>query len=244
MVMRADEGTATTGVSWFWDWVPPTGSDPVELARWSEHLAGLLDDWVGGKVAAARDAWPDDAEEEFPFTVGEMGRAVARDLLERANGLPENCRLIWGAGFVGDQARWLPVLVLAEFRQASEDPAYLMAVVGVDGFADDVREPSVEYVTTEHGDGIRVLALTQVEGEGLRGRVNAALRLEARATAADPAENVDVLLTTRVAGMDQLAVIGPGVEVLMHMIATQYAARPDDGVPALRFVPAVAQGRS
>jgi hypothetical protein len=217
-------------VSWFWDWVPATDCDAAERTSWSEYVTSLLDSWAGEKVAAARAAWPADAAEEFPFTIGEMGPAVAHDLLERTDGLPANCRLIWGAGFLGDEVRWLPVLVLAEFRQPRPgDSAYLMAVVGAEGLDGDVREPRVDYVTTDHGDGIRVIAMASSEGEGLHGRVNAALRLEG------PPADVDVLLTTRVAAMDQLAVIGPGMEALMHMIAGQFGAKPGDGVPPLRF---------
>jgi hypothetical protein len=220
-------------VSWFWDWVPATGCDAAERISWSKYVTSLLDTWAGEKVAAARAAWPADATEEFPFTVGEMGPKVAHDLLERTDGLPANCRLIWGAGFLGDQVRWLPVLVLAEFRQPRPgDSAYLMAVVGAEGLDGDVREPKVDYVTTDHGDGIRVIAMANSAGEGLHGRVNAALRLEG------PSADVDVLLTTRVAAMDQLAVIGPGMEALMHMIAGQFGAKPGDGVPPLRFTTA------
>jgi len=209
-------------VSWFWDWVPGAGSDDVERATWADSVGSRLGEWVGAKVANARAAWPADSAEEFPFTVDDMGAAVTRDLLERADAVPPNCRLIWGAGFIGDEARWLPLLILAEFRQAlPEDPAYLMAMVGADGLPEDVREPAVDYVTTEHGDGVRVQALAQSEGEGLHGRVNAALRLDR--------PGVDVLLTTRVSGLDQLAVIGSGVEAVMHMIAGQ--------LPELQFVP-------
>ncbi|ROT33426.1 hypothetical protein [Micromonospora sp. HM5-17] len=223
-------------VAWYWDWVPAAGSDAAERSAWAGSVAERLDAWVGDKVAAARAAWPADAAEEFPFSTGEMGAAVARDLLERADSLPRNCRLIWGAGFLGDEARWLPLLVLAEFREARPgDSAYLMDLVGAEGFPDDVREPHVEYVTTDHGDGVWVLALAQSEGEGLHGRVTAALRLEA------PTGDVDVLLTTRVTGVDQLAVIGPGVEAVMHMIANQFGAEPGGDLAPLRFVPAARQ---
>ncbi|MDW5323210.1 hypothetical protein [Plantactinospora sp. KLBMP9567] len=232
-----DEPTTSFEVSWYWDWVPAAGSDVAKRTAWTESLRSLLDGWVGEKVAAARAAWPADDPEEFPFTVDDMGSAVARSLLERADDLPRNCRLIWGAGFLGDEARWLPLLVLAEFRQARpEDPAYLMAMVGAEGFEDDIRPPNIEYVTTEHGDGVRVLALARSEGEGLHSRVNAALRLEGRPTSGPPAMDVDVLLTTRVAALSQMAVIGTGVEAVMHMIATQFAAPPENGVSALRFV--------
>jgi hypothetical protein len=186
-------------VSWFWDWVPATGSD---TAPWAESVAARLDEWLGPKLAAA----------EAGLTAADMGAALARDLLARTDGLPANCRLIWGGGFVNNEPRWLPLLVMAEFRQARpEDPAYLMGAVGAEGFPDDVRDPQVDYVTTPRGDGVRVFALARNDGEGLHGRVNAALRLDDQA--------VDVLLTTRVNGMDKLAVIGSGVEAVMHMIA-------------------------
>jgi hypothetical protein len=217
-------------VSWFWDWVPAAGAGAAERAAWSGYVTSLLDTWVGEKVAAARAAWPADAAEEFPFTPGEMGPKVARDLLARTEGLPANCRLVWGAGFLGETVRWLPVLIVAEFREPRPgDSSYLMAVVGAEGLDGDVREPKIDYVTTGHGDGIRVIAMADSEGEGLHGRVNAALRLEG------PPVDVDVLLTTRVAALDQLAVIGPGIEALMHMIADQFGAQPGDGVPPLRF---------
>jgi hypothetical protein len=228
-------GLEALEVSWYWDWVPAADGDDEQRTAWTAFVASTLDGWVGEKVAAARAAWPADAPEDFPFTVDEMGSAVARDLLERADELPRNCRLIWGAGFLGDEARWLPLLVVAEFHPARpEDPAYLMGMVCAEGFDEYVREPTVDYVTTDHGDGVRVLALADNGAEGLHARVNAALRLERREPGA-PAEEVDVLLTTRVGAMDQIAVIGPGVEAVMHLIATQFAARPGDGVPALRF---------
>ena len=120
-----------------------------------------------------------------------------------------------------------------------------MAVVGAEGFDDDVREPNVEYVSTAHGDGIRVLALARSEDEGLHGRVNAALRLEGGSGSGAPAAgDVDVLLTTRVTGLDQLAVIGFGVEALMNMIATQFAAGPEDDKTVLRLVPPAGPGLS
>ncbi|GIM96077.1 hypothetical protein [Paractinoplanes toevensis] len=179
-------------ISWYWDWVPAAASDD-----WTASLVKLLDEWLGVGVDAP-----------------EMGAALARDLLARTDGMPANCRLIWGGGFLEERPRWLPLLILAEFRPARpEDPAYLMAEVGAEGFADDVRPPTVDYLTTERGDGVRVFAMASSNGEGLHGRVNAALRLDDQA--------VDVLLTTRVKALDQLAVIGSGVEAVMHMIATQ-----------------------
>jgi hypothetical protein len=211
-------------ISWAWDLVPATEAD---RAGWPEFMAGLLDSWVGEQIEAARAAWPADATEAFPFQPGAMGATVARDLMERADALPANCRLIWGAGFVDDQVRWLPLLVLAEFREPGDaDPAYLMSMVGADGRPGDIRPPHVEYVSTERGDGIRVLALARDSDGELHGRVNAALRLER------PEGDLDVLFETRVNGMDQLAVIGAGVEAVLHLIAERAAE--------LRFVPAAA----
>jgi hypothetical protein len=225
--------TAPTAVeiSWAWDWVP-AGAD---RAGWIEFMAKLLDDWAGEQVAAARAAWPADSAGEFPFQPGAMGTAVARDLLERADALPAGCRLIWGAGFVDDQVRWLPLLVLAEFREPRPgDPAYLMSMVGAEGRPGDVRPPHIEYLSTDHGDGVRVIALARDENEdesdpaaGMYGRVTAALRLER------PDGDVDVLLEARVSGMELLGVIGPGVEAVLHLIAGQSAE--------LRFVPPTGQ---
>lgn len=194
-------------VSWFWDWVPAAD----DAAAWTTYVSGLLDDWAGAKVAAAR------AGQNFPFAAGEMGEAVAQALLARAASVPDNCRLLWGAGFVNDDVRWLPLLVLVEFRRARPgDSSYLMAEVGAEGDASDIREPQVEYVSTDRGDGVRVVALAESEGEGLHARANAALRLE---TPGRP--GVDVLLSTRVKGMDKAGAIGDGMEAAMHMIASQ-----------------------
>jgi hypothetical protein len=194
-------------VSWFWDWVPAAD----DAAAWTAYVSGLLDDWAGAKVAAAR------TDQNFPFATGEMGEAVAEALLARAGSVPDNCRLLWGAGFVNDDVRWLPLLILAEFRPARPgDSSYLMTEVGAEGFDDDIRDPQVEYVTTDRGDGVRVVALADSKGEGLHARVNAALRLETPART-----GVDVLLSTRVKGMDKAGAIGAGVEVAMHMIASQ-----------------------
>jgi hypothetical protein len=220
-------GTAIE-VSWFWDWVPPAGRGAAQESAWIEHVTSLFDSWAGEALAAARARWPADAPVEFPAAALES--AEARGLLARADELPGNCRLIWGAGFIDDRLRWLPLLVLVEFREAlPQDPAYLMGMVGVEGFDDDVREPTVDYVTTEHGDGIRVLALARGEGNAICGRVNAALRLEGAPV------DIDVLLTTRVYDMGQFGVIGPGLDTLMNMIATQFAARPGGDVEPLRF---------
>jgi hypothetical protein len=229
----------TPEVSWFWDWVPAPDSDAPTVTAWTTHVSGLLEAWAGEKVAAARAEWPAEEPEEFPFAIGEMGQAVARSLLERAGGLPAYVRLFWGAAFVGGDLRWMPLLVTAEFREPrADDPAYLMAEVGADGLAGDVREPVVDYVTTDCGDGLRVFALASSEEEGAYGRVDAALRLEIPAQSGAPAVDVDVLLRTRVFGMDQMALIGHGVEALMHMVAADSLARTADGGVPLRFAAA------
>ena len=194
-------------VSWFWDWVPPAD----EAAAWIPYVSRMLEEWAGATVAAAR------TDQDFPFTTGEMGTAVAEAMLERAASVPANCRLLWGAGFVDDDVRWLPLLILVEFRAPRPgDSSYLMAEVGSDGFPEDIREPQTEYVTTDHGDGVRVVALADSPEEGVHARANAALRLE---TTGD--REVDVLLSTRVQGMDKAGVIGGGLETAMHLIASQ-----------------------
>jgi hypothetical protein len=194
-------------VSWFWDWVPAAD----DAAAWIPYVARMLDEWAGPKVAAARTG------QNFPFGTDEIGTTVAEALLQRAAALPANCRLLWGAGFVNDDVRWLPLLILTEFRPARPgDSAYLMNEVGAEGLPGDVREPRIDYVTTDRGDGVRVVALAESEGEGLHARVNAALRLETPGR-----DDVDVLLSTRVKGMDKAGVIGAGVEVAMHTIASE-----------------------
>ncbi|GGK95867.1 hypothetical protein [Mangrovihabitans endophyticus] len=230
------DSAASIDVSWFWNAVPAAGRDIAEVAAWKAQVSALLDEWVGDKVAAARAAWPADADEEFPFAIDELGPTVTDSLLARADHMPAHARLFWGAGFLRGDLRWMPVLVLAEFcRPRADDPAYLMAEVGVDGLAEDVREPTVDYVTTDHGDGLRVFALAQSAREGTYGRVDAALRLEVPGTGAGPVPDVDVLLRTRVFGLDQMAVIGSGVETLMHMIAADAADQPDGGPAPMQF---------
>jgi hypothetical protein len=226
--------SAPIEVSWFWDWVPAAGRDAAQEATWTGHLAGLLDSWTGETMETVRAGWPAEAKRPSPFTTEAFAATVATDLLERADELPGNCRLIWGAGFIGDEVRWLPLLVVVEFRPARPgDSAYLMTLVGTEGFAGDIREPSVEYVTTDHGDGIRVLALTRGEGNAVYARINAALRLEG------PPADLDVLLSTQVPDLGQAGVLGFGMETLMNMVANQIAAPPVDGVLPLRFtVPA------
>ncbi|MFI1995898.1 hypothetical protein [Actinoplanes sp. NPDC020271] len=162
-------------------------------------------DWAPNAAGEARDRWEDL-----------IGAKAAADLIERSGDLPPACHLMWGAGFLGDTPRWLPIVTLVEFREALRgDSAYLLGAVGAEGFDDDVREPVVEYISTRHGDGIRVLALARSEDGTIHGRVDAALRLDR------PAGDIDVLFTTRVSTLGELAVIGDGVDALMTMIADQ-----------------------
>ncbi|WP_430789565.1 hypothetical protein [Actinoplanes sp. G11-F43] len=211
-------------ISWTWDLVPAADED---RDAWIASMAKILDEMVGDQIAVARANWPADSPEAFPFEAGAMGTAVAGDLIERADALPEGFRLIWGAGFFGEQVRWVPLMLLAEFRapREGEDPAYLMSVVGAEGLPDDIRPPNVEYFSTSRGDGVRVIALAQTEEEGTYGRVHAALRLER------PEGDLDVLLETRIADFEQLGAIGDGIEAAMNLLADS---------PQLRFIPGTA----
>ncbi|GLY02351.1 hypothetical protein [Actinoplanes sp. NBRC 101535] len=207
------DAVATT---WWWDWVPDPDSGPADRAAWIAAVTARLDEWVGAKVAAAREAW---TAGDFPFAVGSMGDQVTRALLERAATLPGHARLLWGAGFLNGEARWLPVLLLVEFRvPLPGDSAYLMATVGAEGRPDDVREPVIEYVSTDHGDGVQVFALVDNADEGLHARVEAALRLESF--------GADVLISTKVTALDQMPVIGAGLTTAMTMIDASLAAGP------------------
>ncbi|GAA1625637.1 hypothetical protein [Actinoplanes couchii] len=199
-------------LSWTWDLVPAADED---RDTWIASMGKILDEMVGDQIEVARANWPEDSPDSFPFTPGAMGTAVASDLIERADMLPEGCRLIWGAGFFGEQVRWVPLMLLAEFKapREGEDPAYLMAMVGAEGMPDDIREPNVEYFSTSRGDGVRVIAIARTEEAGTFGRVQAALRLER------PEGDLDVLLDTRIADFEQLGAIGHGIEAAMNLIA-------------------------
>jgi hypothetical protein len=206
-----------TTVSWFWQWVPTRDGGEALRSEWTWHVVELFTGWAGDQLEAARSAWPPDAPAEFPFTPDTIGGGIASFLLERADELPDWGRLAWGATFVADQLRWAPVLVVVEFhRPEADDPEYLMAHVGARGAEGDAREPTIDYVTTSAGDGVRVSALCRSDEGPVYGRVDAALRLEVLPTA------VDVLLSTRVHDLAQMAVIGSGVELLMTMIADEW----------------------
>lgn len=227
---------ALTRQPWHWEWVPTVRPGEPADEAWIERLAALFEEWTSEGLAAARAAWPADAGAEFPFTSEMLGRDAARWLLERAEGLPAWTRLAWGAAFVNGRPRWAPVPVVVEFTgPVTGDPNYLMHLVGARGMEGDAREPVVDYVTTSIGDGLRVFALCRSEEGAAYARVHAALRLDVPPTGGAPSVGIDVTLTTLVFEMGLMALIGNGVEQLMHQIADECV--PTDGGPArLGFV--------
>ncbi|MDH6142764.1 hypothetical protein P3T35_004792 [Kitasatospora sp. GP30] len=237
-----DDLAALTQQPWHWEWVPPVRPGEPAHEEWTEYLVGLFEEWTSEGLAAVRATWPADAGAEFPITSDMVGRDTARWLLERAGRLPTGARLAWGAAFVGDRPRWAPVPVVVDFRgPVAGDPNYLMHLVGARGMAGDAREPVVDYVTTSIGDGLRVFALCRSPEGAAYARVNAAMRLDVPPTGGAPGVGIDVMLTTLVFEMGLMALIGNGVEQLMHQIADECA--PTDGGPALLgFVAATGGG--
>ena len=230
MTETSDDLLTLTRQPWRWEWVPTSG-DTVRAA-WTAQLVELFEDWTRDSLAAVRSAWP---AETATLTSDMVGRGAAAWLLERADQLPAWARLAWGAVFVTDRPRWAPVPVVVEFRRpVAEDSAYLMEWVGATGLDADAREPVVDYVTTPVGDGVRVFALAR-GADGLPyGRLNAAMRLDVPADGHAAGFGVDVLLTTLVVEMGLMALIGPGVEQLMQLIA-ESAQGPDDRSARLGF---------
>jgi hypothetical protein len=232
----SDDLLALTRQPWRWDWVPTSGDDV--RAAWTAQMVELFEDWTRDGLAAVRSAWP---AETATLTPDLVGRGAAEWLLERADRLPAWARLAWGAVFVTDRPRWAPVPVVVEFRRpVVEDSAYLMEWVGATGLDGDAREPVVDYITTPAGDGVRVFALAR-SADGLPyGRLDAAMRLDIPGDG--DAAGVDVLLTTLVFEMGLMALIGPGVEQLMQLIAE--SAQGSDGRPAqLRFAAPAGGGK-
>jgi hypothetical protein len=220
-----------TGLPWRWEWVPRVqpGEEPCEA--WTGHLVDLFEDWTRDGMAAARLAWPEEAGVEFPFTPDMPGRGAAEWLLDRARKLPAWARLAWGAAFVQGAVRWAPVPVVVDFhRPEAEDPLYLMRIVGSHGLDDDARPPVIDYVTTPIGDGVRVFAFGRTAQGTAFGRLDAALRLDVPRRDGAPAVSADVVLTARIFDMGLMALIGTGVEQLMHQIANDCAPAP--GGPA------------
>ncbi|MDH6108246.1 hypothetical protein P3T36_004289 [Kitasatospora sp. MAP12-15] len=227
-----DDLAALTQQPWHWEWVPAVRPGEPAYEEWTEYLVGLFEEWTSEGLAAVRATWPADAGAEFPITPDMPGRDAARWLLERAGQLPAGARLAWGAAFVGDRPRWAPVPVVVEFRgPAVGDPNYLMDLVGARGMEGDAREPVVDYVTTSIGDGLRVFALCRSAEGAAYARVHAAMRLDVPPTGGAPGVGIDVMLTTLVFEMGLMALIGNGVEQLMHRTADECA--PSDGGPAL-----------
>lgn len=229
--------------TWYWEWVPDVRSDEQELHIWTELMVDLFADWTAEGLTQARQAWPEDAQAEFPVTSDMVGRGAAEVLLERAGQLPASARLAWGAAFVEGQPRWAPVPVVVEFRRPrAEDPNYLMDAVGVTGRDTDARPPVVEYVTTPAGDGVRVFAMARSPEGAAFGRVEAAMRLDAPPTGGAAGASVDVVLTTAVSEMGLMALIGPGMEQLMQQVAADCA--PAGGQGPARIVLTSVEGPS
>ncbi|GAA3183353.1 hypothetical protein GCM10017688_41900 [Streptomyces ramulosus] len=229
--------------AWHWEWVPPAPPGGTDDDPWAAHLVELYTAWTAEGLAAARKLWPKETgelEEDFPLTADAMGRTVAAWLRERAGQLPAWSRLAWGAAFVNDKPHWAPVPVVVEFRRpGADDPNYLLETMGAGGIESDARTPVVEYVTTLAGDGFRFLALGRTPEGASYGRVGAALRLEIPQDGGASESGVDVLLTTSVADMGLLAVIGAGMEQLMQEIAAASMPPPGGGRAPLGFVPGV-----
>lgn len=216
---------------WAWEWVPkaPPG-DPLREA-WTLHLVELFADWAADGLTAAREVWPEDAGIDFPFTPEMVGRGAAEWLLERSDGLPEYARLAWGVAYLDKRPRWAPVPVVVQFhRITADDPGYLMDAVGARGRPDDARPPVVDYVTTPIGDGLRVFAMARSTDGAAFGRVEAAMRLEVPPTGASPGVAADVILSALAFEMGLMAVLGPGVEQLMGLIAADCAPAEDAAV--------------
>lgn len=224
------------GVAWRWQWVPAADAPDDEVAAWLLTTADLFTGWADEGLASVTTLPPDVRAELTPEGVG---RAVALWLWSRAGQVGAGLRVVWGAAFTSaDRPRWAPVVVTVELREPqAEDPTYLMTEVGAAGTADDARPPTVDYVTTAAGDGLRVGALVRGELNAASYRVDAAVRVEVPAYGGLPAQAVDLLLATRAQDLGLAGVLGEGVEELMHLVAEQCLPGPD-GVPGIVLAPA------
>ena len=235
----SDDLQESAQLPWHWEWVPRVRPGEDEHEAWTGHMVELFADWTSEGLAAARLAWPGDAESGFPITSDMVGRGAAEWLLHRAGQLPAWARLAWGAAFVEGRARWAPVPVIVEFRRPrAEDPNYLMEVVGATGRDDDARRPTVDYVTTPIGDGVQVFALGRSAEGPAFGRLDSAMRLDVPPSGGAAGVSTDVLLSARVFEMGLMALIGAGVEQLMQQIANDCTPQPDAGPARLGFVAA------
>ncbi|KOU34899.1 hypothetical protein [Streptomyces sp. WM6378] len=239
----SDDLPEPTGLPWHWEWVPDVRPGEAEHEAWTAHMVSLFTDWTFQGMAAARPAWPGDAEVEFPFTSDMVGRGAAEWLLARAKDLPPYARVAWGAAFVNGTVRWAPVPVIVEFRHPqAEDPTYLMKVVDAAGRDDDARLPTVDYVTTPIGDGVQIFALGRTEEGTAFGRLDAAMRLDVPPRGGAASVSTDVTLNARVFELGLMALIGTGVEQLMQQIAND-CAPADGGSARLGFVAAAEGGQ-
>ncbi|WP_433833572.1 hypothetical protein ACQP2E_19225 [Actinoplanes sp. CA-015351] len=197
-----------TDIPFYWEFVPSASEGADERSRWTDHMIEFFGKWAGRTLGTAQAAW---TAGEFPFTAENVGRETATMLMARADELPGHARLAWGTAFHDGQVRWSPIPLVAEFhRPRADDPEYLMEIVGVHGFAEDAREAVVHYVSVPGADGVRVFAIGRTPQGTAYGRLDAAMRTES---------GIDVVLRTRVFDMQQMAVIGAGVEQLMATIA-------------------------
>lgn len=199
---------ALTDIPFHWEFVPAPDGAAGEREQFTDHLIEFFGTWAGRVLAAAKAEW---TAGEFPFTAENIGRETADLLIAKAAELPGYARLAWGTAFHEEQVLWSPIPLVVEFhRPMGDDPGYLMETVGAAGLPEDAREPVLHYVSVPGADGVRIFAIGKNPQGGAYGRVDAAMRLDS---------GVDVVLRTRVFQMDQMAVIGAGVEQLMTIIA-------------------------
>ena len=218
-------------VAWRWEWVPTPDTPAADAEAWLLRTADLLGGWADLPPALLEELPP----QERALATGEtVGRSAALWLLARAARCPAGTGLAWGAGHLTpDRPRWGPVPVLVDFRvPVAQDASYLMTEVGAAGDEDDARPPVVDYVTTDGGDGVRVMALVRGAAGAVTCRVDAAMRVDVPAYGDVPATSVDVVLSTRTDDLTAAAVLGGGVEELMHRIAAELLPGTD-GVPRL-----------
>lgn len=228
--MTVDDDSAEMTVPWFWGRVPDPGAASEAREAWADRVVAMFEEWTrDGWDEEFRARWIDEGglAPDYPFTAENVGRGVARWLTDRAATLPAWQRMAWGTAFVQGWPRWSPVPVVVEYRApVADDPIYLMDLVGAGpgaeaafGAFDFDHRPQIEYVTTQYGDGLRVLSVHRTADRLAYGRLDAAMRLDWPAEGDRAAARVDVLLTTRVVDLQLLGLIGPGVEKLMQQIA-------------------------
>ncbi|MEV4281403.1 hypothetical protein [Actinoplanes xinjiangensis] len=197
-----------TDIPFHWEFVPAAGGGAEQREYFTAHMIEFFGTWAGRTLATAEAAW---TAGEFPFNAENIGRETAALLLAKADELPGYARLAWGTAFHEEQVLWSPIPVVVEFhRPLADDPGYLMDTVGAAGLPEDAREPVLHYVSVPGADGVRIFALGRTPQSTAYGRVDAAMRLDS---------GIDVVLRTRVFQMDQMGVIGAGIEQLMTIIA-------------------------